>query len=76
MRSVTIFALFLLAAILVGGLYANSIKTYAVSSVNDDCTDGLCYGCVLDGVPCTCYSQECVCGEKIVPLAACVNAGQ
>ncbi|MBD3303887.1 hypothetical protein GF343_01985 [Candidatus Woesearchaeota archaeon] len=75
MRSATIFALFLLAAILVAGLYANSIKTYAVRSVNDDCADGLCYGCVLDGVPCTCYSQECVCGEKIVPLDTCVTAG-
>ena len=75
MRSVVIFAVFLLAAIIVAGMYANSIKTYVVKSINDDCEDGLCYGCVIEGVPCTCYSKECVCGNRIVPLEACINAG-
>lgn len=75
MRSAVIFAVLLLAAILVAGFYANGIKIYAVSSLNTGCADGLCYGCVLDGVPCTCYSQECVCVDKIVPLETCINAG-
>lgn len=75
MRPATIFALVLLAAIMLGGLYGNSIKSYAVSAINNNCFDGLCYGCVLDGVPCTCYSQECVCGGRIVSIEACINAG-
>lgn len=74
MRSATIFAVFLLAAILVAGLYATNIKSYAVSSVGN-CENGLCYGCVLEGMPCTCYSKECVCGERIVPIDACRSAG-
>jgi len=74
MKSGIILAIILLSAILVAGLFSDNIKTYAVASINDNCADGLCYGCVLDGIPCTCYSKECVCGERIVPLATCLNS--
>ncbi|MBW2973018.1 hypothetical protein KY346_01345 [Candidatus Woesearchaeota archaeon] len=75
MRFAVIFAIVLLAAIIMAGFYADNIKSYAVKSMHADCENGLCYGCVLNGVPCTCYSKECVCGNRIVPLETCLNAG-
>ncbi|MBW2986654.1 hypothetical protein KY333_04760 [Candidatus Woesearchaeota archaeon] len=74
MRSGIILALILLSAILVAGLFSDNIKTYAVASINDNCEMGLCYGCVIDGIPCTCYSKECVCENRIVPISACINS--
>jgi hypothetical protein len=67
MRSATILAVVLLAAIFVMGFYASGIKAAVVTSIYGEDN----YGCVINGVPCTCYSKECVCEGKIYPISAC-----
>jgi hypothetical protein len=67
MRSVTILAVLLLAAIFVAGFYADSIKSQFVKSIGEES------GCIIEGQLCTCYSKECVCEGRIYPISACTN---
>lgn len=69
MRSVTILVIILLAAIFVMGLYSDNIKSAVVKSLYGEDN----YGCIIDGMSCTCYSKECICGGVIYPITACLN---
>lgn len=67
MRYVLIFAMILLLAIFLGALWGDHIRAYVVKDVLGKDL------CELNGRQCKCYSQECVCGERVIPKQECLN---
>lgn len=67
MKTAVLIAAVLLLAIFAVALFGNNIRSYVIKDVLGKQL------CELNGQACICYSQECVCGTKIIPKTECLT---